>query len=495
MRIAYFDITSGISGDMTLGACIGAGVSFETLKTELKKLPLHGYDITMRMVQRSMITAVKIDVVEHAPGEQAHHVSVEPHSPADPKAGYVHDHDHDHGEMHELGHTHEHEHTHEPSHDHDHGHGHIHERGHIHENGHLPEHQHLYAHGQTYVHTHEHTHPGETEPAQRHKHTRSWLDIEQLIESSELSSSVKSRAKAMFLTLAEAEAQVHGTTVDKVHFHEVGAVDSIVDIVGIAICMELLDVERVYSSPVRTGGGGLITTQHGVMPVPAPATLEVLKGYPMEFTQQRGELATPTGAAVIAALSSGVLDPRRTLTVSAIGYGAGGREIPGLPNVLRLMIGEIQEGEVEEYVDAERIVILETTIDDMNPELYPWVIERLLAEGALDAWVQSVLMKKGRPGHIVTALAPEHSVEALLALLYAETTTTGVRMQTVQRRKLHRGVETVQTRFGLVSVKVIGAGGSQRRVPEFEECRRLAQELNLPLLHVYRCVEQDCGVQ
>ncbi len=443
MRIAYFDIVSGISGDMTLGACIQAGVSFEALRDELRKLPLHGYELGMRLVQRSMITAVKVDVA----------LVSEPDASEQP----------DEAQKADPAHTHVQQHDHVQHHEH--------VQQHIHTDAQQP-----------------HETDFEAEAVHNHQQTRSWLDIRDLIASSTLSESVRKKSTDIFRVLAEAEARVHGTTIENVHFHEVGAVDSIVDIVGVAICLDLLGVERVYSSPVRTGGGGLITTQHGVMPVPAPATLEVLKGYPIEFTDSPHELATPTGAAIIAAMSSGVLDPHQTIKVESIGYGAGSRELAGLPNVLRVVIGTV---EIDSVDDA--VVMLETTIDDMNPELYPWVIEKLLASGALDAWVHSVLMKKGRPGHIISVLAPTTEVETLLSVLYAETTTTGVRIQPIHRRKLLRRTETMPTRFGTARVKVITVGDAERRVPEFEECRRLAQELNLPLLHVYRCIEQDCN--
>lgn len=388
MRIAYFDILSGISGDMTLGACVSAGVPFEWLQDELKKLPLEGYTISQRLLDRSMISAVKIDVA--------------------PQQG-MHDH-----------------------------------------------------------------------------HHRGYHDIASIIDASVLSPSVKALARKMFLRLAEAEARVHNTTVEKVHFHEVGAVDSIVDIVGVAICIEYLQVDGIYTSVVRTGSGGTVETQHGTMPIPTPATVEILRDYPVELTEIPFELTTPTGATIVATLSNGVMDRSRSMEIEAIGYGAGGREIPGTANMLRLLIGRIPDN-----AGDERLLQFETNIDDMNPELFPHVISRLLEAGANDAWLTHIEMKKGRPAQLLSVLAAEHLRQRVLALLYAETTTSGVRVFPVSRNILPRTIENVETRFGILAVKCIGSGEHLRRVPEYEECARIARDHNLPLIQVYRQIEED----
>jgi len=388
MNIAYFDIISGISGDMTLGACVDAGVPFEALRDELRKLPLEGYTLARRTISRSHISAVKIDVDIDGGGEEHHH--------------------------------------------------------------------------------------------------RGYNDIVDIIDGSTLSEPVRERAKAMFLTLARAEAHVHGTTVEEVHFHEVGAVDSIVDIVGAAICLDMLGVDRVCSSAVRTGAGATVQTQHGRMPVPAPATMEILRSYPVALTDIPHELTTPTGATIIATLSEGLLDGDVPFTVSAVGYGAGSKDIPGTPNLLRLLVGSIPGTQ-----RSERLLQLDTNIDDMNPELLPHVIERLLGAGARDAWLTPVLMKKGRPAHMLSVLTDEEHREALLGVMYAETSTTGIRVQPVARRILPRAQETADTRFGQVTVKVIYHGEHRVRVPEYEECRRIARERNLPLIQVYRQMTAD----
>jgi pyridinium-3,5-bisthiocarboxylic acid mononucleotide nickel chelatase len=448
MKIAFFDIISGISGDMTLGACVQAGVSIDALRNELQKLPLDGYELTLRTVQRNMIAAAKIDVIVSADAAQQQQ-QTHPGFAGPVSEGSA---------AHPVAHTHPHPHTHARTHEHA-------QHGHEHSGARVGD---------------------ASSETKMHHGTRAWRDIRELIERSSLSSGVQQRSLAIFSALARAEAHVHGCDVEDVHFHEVGAVDSIIDIVGAAICFDLLGVERIYTSPVRTGSGGHIETQHGVMPIPAPATLELLKGYPLALTNVPYELTTPTGAAIVAATSSGVLQAADLLTVDAVGYGAGSREYPGLPNVLRILIGSIGQ-----EATSDTVTVMECTIDDMNPELYPWVMERLFAVGALDCWLQHVLMKKGRPGHVITVLLPPQVVEAAQDVLLNETSTTGLRMYDVRRRKLYREAETVDTRFGPVRVKRIGSGDAMRRVPEFEECRRLAGERNLPLLDIYRCIEQD----
>lgn len=446
MRIAFLDMVSGISGDMMLGACVGAGVPLDRLVEELRKLPLDGYRIERRDVLRSNISAVKIDVIEHDAGVAHRHAH-----PHDPEDTHHHAHPHDAGDVH----------------------------------------RHARPHDTGNVHQHAHAHA--------HQHQRGYLEIVELIETSTLSDAVKKTAQALFLTLARAEAAVHRTTIDAVHFHEVGAVDSIVDIVGAAVCLDMLGIERVYTTPVRTGSGGTIHTQHGIMPIPAPATVELLKGYPIELTDIPHELTTPTGATIVATLSAGVLDRSIPMRVEAIGYGAGSKQFDGLPNMLRLVLADIDDATaaVTSAVLArknggardEMLVLLETNIDDMNSEVFPFILERLLAAGARDAWLAPVLMKKGRPAQVLSVLADRQIRDSLVDMLLRETTTTGVRMSEVLRRSLPREIVTVDSVYGPVRVKVISRATGRVHVPEFEECRRIALERNLPLIDVFRTLE------
>jgi uncharacterized protein (TIGR00299 family) protein len=320
-------------------------------------------------------------------------------------------------------------------------------------------------------------------PGQRqHRHLR---DIVSIIDGSGLAPRAAERARAIISAVAAAEARVHGTTVERVHFHEVGAVDSIVDIIGTALCLEILDIDRVTTSPVKVGSGGTIGTQHGMMPVPTPATLEILRGYPTVLTDVAAELTTPTGAAIVAALSSGVMD-REVVRPAAIGYGAGSRDIPGLPNLLRVVVAEAA-GEA----DADEVVVLEADMDDMNPQLYPVVLEALLASGARDAYLTPVVMKKGRPGIHLTALIPPPLLEVCISVVLRETSTLGVRMHRVVRRTLPREERVVRTSFGPVRVKVVEREGRRTAAPEFEECRRIAAESGRAVRDVQLALERE----
>lgn len=385
MRIAYFDTVAGIAGDMTLGAFISAGVPIEELIEKLKKLPVSGFELIGRHVQRNGIDAVHVDVVV-------------------------------------SGGTH---------------------------------------------------------------YDRHLGDILSIIEGGSFSALTKGRAQSIFKVIAEAEAKIHSTSLEKVHFHEVGALDAIVDIVGTAICLELLGIECVYSSPVKLGSGGFVDTEHGKMPIPTPATAEILKDYPTILTDIPFELTTPTGAAIIKSLSSGVLTMEH-LKIERIGYGAGTREFNGAPNLLRVFVGELPQ-----TYEKDELVMVETNIDNMNPEIYPYVLERLLAAGANDAYIIPVIMKKGRPGILFSVLTSRSAIEAIIDIMFRETTTLGLRIQPVERRKLTRSQREVRTSFGLVMAKVISVSGQERLVPEFEECKRLAHERGLPLLEIYNELQRQ----
>ncbi|MGH2567590.1 MAG: nickel pincer cofactor biosynthesis protein LarC [Bacteroidota bacterium] len=385
MRIAYFDTIAGISGDMTLGAFVNAGIALDDLTDELKKLGIPGFELQASHKERSGIVATKVDVI----------ISEEPHY---------------------------------------------------------------------------------------HRHLQ---DINRLIEAGAFSDSIKETAKKIFYEVATAEAKVHHSTLEEIHFHEVGALDSLVDIVGTAICLEKFKIEAVYSSPVRTGSGGFVNTQHGKMPVPTPATVEILKGYPTELTDIPHELTTPTGAAIIKALSRGTLNTER-MKVESIGYGAGAREIEQVPNLLRVMIGEL-----EPEFQRDDVVVLETNIDDMNPELYPYVMDKLLNAGAHDVYLVPIVMKKGRPGTLLSVMVERAKLDAALDVLFRETSTLGARIQPLERRKLPRAQKQVKTSLGVVNVKSFVRDGKEKLVPEFEECKRLATERGIPLIDVYKILESE----
>lgn len=310
---------------------------------------------------------------------------------------------------------------------------------------------------------------------------RSLTDIRSIILASKLSGLTKSRSIAVFERLADAEARVHGTTPDKVHFHEVGAVDSIVDTVGAMIGFELLRVGRFFCSPLRVGNG-LVDTEHGRLPVPAPATAELLRGAPVYAGEIEGEFVTPTGAAIVSTLCEefGALP---AMSITSVGYGAGSRDPKNFPNALRLLLGETAETAIQSS-DASAVVV-ETNIDDMNPQVCGFVMEQAFALGALDVFMVPAQMKKDRPGILFTILCKPADAEMMIDLLLRETTTLGVRYYNTNRRVLARAVETVVTEYGPVRIKVALDGARTLHFhPEYEDCARLAIESKTPLIEV-----------
>ncbi len=314
---------------------------------------------------------------------------------------------------------------------------------------------------------------------ERHLH-----QIERIIDDSDLDAAVKSSSKEIFRTLACAEAAVHQTTPEKVHFHEVGAVDAIVDVVGCCIALRLLGVEKIFSSPLGVGSG-MARSSHGMMALPPPATLEILRGSPLYMTGVETELATPTGAAILKTLAQFTPVPAHWVLMKA-GYGAGTKEIAELPNVLRAFLLEAPESQESDFA-----WLLETNIDDLNPEIYPYVMEKLLESGAMDAYIQPIIMKKGRPGTVLCCLCPLELRDRMLDILYRETTTLGVRVTRVERLKLARREVQLSTSLGRIQGKESVWRGKVRRAPEFEDCKRVALEKDVPLQEVYQAFYQS----
>lgn len=314
----------------------------------------------------------------------------------------------------------------------------------------------------------------------RQKH-RSLSTILEILRSSKLAASVCDRARAIFTKLGEAEAQVHDVPLAKVHFHEVGAVDAIVDIVGSCIGFYFLGIEKFVCSALNVGGG-TVKMAHGILPVPAPATANLLQGKPTYSTGVQRELVTPTGAAIVATLCDS-FGPQPAMSVSAIGYGAGAADLEGQPNVLRIMIGEAAERIVPGF--DEEIAVIEANLDDMNPQIYGYFLEKALAAGALDVYTTPVQMKKNRPGTLLTVLCRPQETHTLMSLIFAETTTFGARAYRAERRTLPRECVSVSTDFGDVRIKISKMNGRILHVaPEYDDCRRLAVEKNVPLQRV-----------
>ena len=327
----------------------------------------------------------------------------------------------------------------------------------------------------------------ETAPEHKHRHLS---DIEQIIETSALSAPVKERAVQIFTRLAEAEARVHNEPVEQVHFHEVGAIDAIVDVVGAAICFDALQIDRFISSPIHAGSG-TVKMAHGQFPVPPPAVTELLKGVPFYSTEIKGELLTPTGAAIITTVCS-EYGPIPVMTTETSGYGAGTREYQDFPNVLRVLIGQTVAGGATD----ERLWMLETNLDDASPQIVGHVMDRVFESGALDCFFTPVQMKKNRPGVLLSVLCGPNRKDALMELLFTETTTLGVRSYEVTRRALQRSVVRVETPYGPIDVKVAHLDGRVvNEMPEFEQCRQAAANGNVPLKVVEEAVRKELWKQ
>jgi uncharacterized protein (TIGR00299 family) protein len=333
-----------------------------------------------------------------------------------------------------------------------------------------------------YVRTDEKGHP--------HRHLP---DIETILDRADIPEPVRSDAKRIFRRLAEAEAAAHGTTPDRIHFHEVGALDAMADVVGAAWGIRHLGLERIRVSPINLGGG-FIQAAHGKMPVPAPGTAALLAGVPAYGSEIQVELTTPTGAAILTTLASGY-GPMPSMTIQRVAYGAGGRDLKEQPNLLRLMIGEVAGG-----LDRDQITVLEATIDDMNPQFFEPLMDRLFEAGALDVFLSPVSMKKSRPGTTLTVLADAAVADRCAALVLTHSTTFGVRAHTATRWKLPRDIITVSTTHGPVHVK---RGWSGDRItilsPEYEDCRRLAQAAGVPIHVIYdearQAAARDAGMK
>jgi uncharacterized protein (TIGR00299 family) protein len=375
MKTLYFDCFAGASGDMILGALVGAGVDQNFLREQLALLRVDGFSINIETVNRSGLSA-------------------------------------------------------------------------------------------TYA---------RVETAHEHKH-RHLSDIKQIIAGSGLSEGVKQRAVQIFSRLAEAEARVHNEPIDHVHFHEVGALDAIVDVVGAAICFDSLKIDRFVCSPLHVGSG-TVQMAHGRFPIPPPAVAELLKGVPFYATDIKGELLTPTGAAIITTVCE-QYGPIPQLKTTSMGYGAGTREYEDFPNVLRVLIGETDEDAAAD----ERLWMLETNLDDASPQIIGHVMDRVLDSGALDCFFTPVQMKKNRPGVLLSVLCTPDQKEAVMKLLFMETTTLGVRSYEVSRRALQRDVVQVETQYGMIDVKVARLDGQTvNEMPEFEQCRAAAAKAGVPV--------------
>lgn len=426
MKVLYFDCFSGISGDMVLGALIDLGINVEDFKRELGRLNLSGYDLVIDKKVKNSITVTDVDVNVHQ----------------------YHEHNHQ-----ENDHNH--------SHNHDHSHNHNHNQDHDHN------YNHNYSDNYNNGHNHE---------------ARNLVDIESLIDASDLNNNVKQFSKKVFREIAFAEAKVHNKSVEEVHFHEVGAVDSIVDIVGTAICLDLLKIDRVYSSPLHDGTG-FIECQHGRLPVPVPAVMEMLTNSNIPYVVEdiNTELVTPTGIGIIKCLAQS-FGNMPEISINKVGYGGGKRDT-GRLNALRCIMGTMDEN-----VSGDKVIVLNTNIDDMNPEILGFVMDRLFEAGALDVYYTPVYMKKNRPAVELTVLCEGEKEQLIVDKILKETTTLGIRKTITERYKMDRETVKVSTQYGEVRVKVSKFGELKKFAPEYEDCRQIALSKDLPLWKVYNAV-------
>jgi len=439
MRLSYLDCFSGISGDMFLGALLDAGLPASVLEETVAALNV-GARLEISRVSRGGISATKVDVwvgdEKDLRREQVSHV-------------------------HEQGHAHHHE---DAPHDSSAG-----------------------------VSPGSPTRPnlprwGDSPAVVRasHPHIRRGLqEISEIIRNANVTLAAQERALAIFQALGEAEAKIHNTDVEKIHFHEVGAVDAIVDIVCAAVGSLALHIDEWVCSPLNVGGG-TVECAHGRFPVPSPATVELLRGAPVYSSGVDAELVTPTGAAIVKTLCQRFA-PFPAMKLAATGYGAGSRDLPGQPNVVRLTVGEAVETQpaASQGLPEDTITVLEANLDDLNPQVFGYVMERLLAEGALDVFGTPVQMKKGRPGTLLTVLARSEDASRLARLVFGETTTLGIRMRQERRQTLVRRSVAVQTPWGEVRMKVANLNGSiANYAPEYEDCRRIADQHKIPLKQV-----------
>ena len=434
-RILYFDCFNGASGDMVLGALLDAGLPLDELRRALGSLAIEGASVSAKRVLRAGVSATKFIVEENG--------------------AHAHDHGHvDHGHHHRA-----------PDHVHDHGHSHS--SSIVDRPSSIVDRSSSIVSDRSTV----------ADPA-AHRHHRSLAEINTLIERSALSPASRARAKELFHRLGEAEADIHQIPIDKIHLHEVGALDSIIDIVGAVFALDWFRADRILSSALNVGGG-MVNSAHGHFPVPAPATVKLLGGAPVYSSGIQSELVTPTGALLVTSYATS-FGPLPAMTIEHVGYGAGDRDLPKTPNVLRVIVGESTD-----QPNIERIVVLECEIDDMNPQLFGLVMDRLYAAGALEVYFASVQMKKNRPGTLLTILARPDDRAGLTAIVFRETTTIGVRYHEVMRERLEREIVDVSTPLGTVQFKVARLGGRVVNAsPEFEDCRRIASARGVPVKDV-----------
>jgi hypothetical protein len=455
MRVAYLDCFAGIAGDMLLGALIDAGVPAQVLVDAVAALKL-GASLRIERVDRSGIACTKVHVFEGNHLAEALTELAQQPAEQQPLKAATHTHQPKTQHLHKTGHPHS----------HDHEHSHSEGDSHSHDD-----------------HSHSHDDPSHSPDDHTHAHGRSLTAIRRLIHDAALDGPVKQTAIRAFELLGHSEAKIHNVPLEEIHFHEVGAVDAIVDIVAASAGIHHLNVGAWHCSPINVGGGTVVCA-HGTFPVPAPATADLLRGLPTYSAHVQQELVTPTGAALLRAIDP-VFGPQPAMRVERIGYGAGTRNSKDFPNVLRLSVGESSDAAEYHSANRDTVTVMETALDDLSPQVLAYVAETALARGALDVMLTQVIMKKGRPGTVLTVLCNPADSPALERLILSETSTLGVRIRQERRSCLERRHIPVSTEYGEIRIKVGTLGGeTMNAAPEYEDCRAAAAKHHVAIKQV-----------
>ena len=461
-KILYLECGTGISGDMAVAAMLDLGADQEKLLKVLEGIPGHGFKVKISRVKKAGIDCCDFNVILD-----------EEHDGHDHDMEYLYG--HLEGEGGHSAHTHSHDHDHDDDHHHDHDHDHHHDHDHDHDHDHHHDHDHDHDHHHDHDHDHGHSH---------HHHHTGMREIREIIGNLEMTEGARALALRIFEILAQAESEAHGVPVDEVHFHEVGAIDSIVDIVAAAVCFDDLGIRNVAVTEIAEGCG-TVRCQHGILQVPVPAVANIAKAHrlPMRFTSRKGELVTPTGAAIAAALMTQEELPER-FVIAKTGLGAGKREYE-IPSILRAMIIEPCDQAPETGHGKDTVWKLECDIDDSTGEQLGYALEKLYQEGAREAHFAPVFMKKNRPGWELTVICDREHFQKMEEVIFRQTTTIGIRRQEMERTVLTRKTVDVKTRFGVIPVKVSGEGTYKRVHPEYEQVSGVASEHGVPFGAVY----------
>ena len=464
-KTLYLECNAGISGDMTVAALLDLGADVKVLERVLESLPISGFTTKVSRVKKAGLDVCDFQVLLETG-----------HENQDRDMEYLHGKE----EMTASAHTHEHAHEHAHTHEHEHAH----EHAHTHEHEHA--HEHIHTHEQTHEHEHTHTHEVE-ETHHIHEH-RGLSQILHIIQHADMTDTAKVLASRIFRILGVAEAKAHGVPEDEVHFHEVGAVDSIVDIIGAAVCLDNLGIEECII-PVLCEGTGTVRCQHGVLPIPVPAVANIVEdsNLALSIIDVKGEFVTPTGAAIAAAIQTSRVLPE-TFTIQRIGMGGGKREYQR-PSILRAMLIETK-GTKEE---ADTIWKLESNIDDCTGEALGYVMERLQEAGARDVHYTPVYMKKNRPAYQMNVICKEEQIEQLEEIIFQETTTIGIRRQKMERNILKRTEEVVRTSMGEAKVKVCTLKNGVRKYPEYSSVAELCRKSGKSYQQVYAQIMKECN--